>query len=75
MTTISIQVPDEEAAEAQKLLAMQGNVLSVELLRKVLTGDVDNAELNASLKRGLDEVSMIENGRSKGLSFEELWND
>lgn len=75
MTTINIQVPDNEAAEARKLLAMQGNVLSVDLLKKVLIGGIDDAELNASLKRGLDEVSMIENGRSKGLSFEELWND
>jgi hypothetical protein len=74
MTTLTVIVPDEEAAEARQLLASHGNVLNILQLKKAFM-DSDEAELQASLKRGLEEVALIESGQRKGLSFEELWND
>ncbi len=75
MTTITVEVPDNEVSEIKQLLALSGNVLRADMLKEAIMAVKERQELEASIKRGILEVEAIEKGELKPLSFDELWND
>ncbi len=75
MTTITVEVPDNEVSEIKQLLALSGNVLRADMLKEAIMAVKERQESEASIKRGIQEVEVIEKGELKPLSFDELWND
>ncbi len=75
MTTITVEVPDNEVSEVKQLLELSGNVLRAEMLKQAIMALHEKSEIDGALKRGLIEVEAIEKGELKPLSFNDLWND
>ena len=71
MTTLIIEIPDNETSDITNIVkARGGHVVSI---------DADEDNLTASeldlLKRGLKEALLIKEGKIKSIPFSELWND
>ncbi len=75
MTTITVDVPDNEVSEVKQLLELSGNVLRAEMLKQAIMALHAKSEIDGVLKRGLTEVEAIEKGELNALSFNDLWND
>jgi hypothetical protein len=71
MTTLIIEIPDNETSDITNIVkARGGHVVSID-------ADEDNLtpfELDL-LKRGLKEALLIKEGKIKSIPFSELWND
>jgi len=71
MTTLIIEIPDNETSDITNIVKSRGgHVVSID-------ADEDNLtpfELDL-LKRGLKEVLLIKEGKIKSIPFSELWND
>jgi hypothetical protein len=70
MTTLIIEIPDNEASDISNIVrARGGHVVSI---------DADEDNLTASefdlLKKGLKEALLIKAGKIKSVPFFELWN-
>jgi hypothetical protein len=71
MTTLIIEIPDNETGEITDIVRSKGgNVVNIDADDE----DLSPAEL-ALLKRGLKEALLIKDGKIKSIPFSELWND
>jgi hypothetical protein len=71
MTTLIIEIPDNETGEISNIVrAKGGNVVSIDSDEENLT----SAELDL-LKKGLKEALLIKEGKIRPIPFSELWND
>ncbi len=71
MTTLIIEIPDNETSDITNIVkARGGHVVSID-------ADEDNLTLFELdlLKRGLKEALLIKEGKIKSIPFSELWND
>jgi hypothetical protein len=71
MTTLIIEIPDNETQDISAIVkAKGGNVVQI---------DADDEDLTPTeldlLKRGLKEALLIKEGKSSAIPFSELWND
>lgn len=71
MTTLIIEIPDEETQDLSNIVrAKGGNVVHINAGEQDLT----LAELEL-LKRGLKEALSVKEGKIKPIPFSELWNE
>ncbi|HEY8781683.1 MAG TPA: hypothetical protein VIM16_08725 [Mucilaginibacter sp.] len=71
MTTLIIEIPDNETNEISNIVrAKGGNVVYIDGDDEDLTP----VELEL-LKRGLKEALLIKEGKIESIPFSELWND
>lgn len=71
MTTLIIELPDNEVTDVSNIVkAKGGNVVNANSDEEDLTP----TELEL-LKRGLKEALLIKEGKIKSIPFSELWND
>jgi hypothetical protein len=71
MTTLVIEIPDNEITDISNIIkAKGGNVFYVNADDE----DMTPAEL-ALMKRGLKEAMLIKEGKIKAIPISELWND
>nr|WP_294946060.1 hypothetical protein [uncultured Mucilaginibacter sp.] len=68
MTTLTIDISDGKAAELSQLIKNQGGVIIAD------SSDLTKEE-QVSLNQGLKEARLIQTGKLKPLSFDELWEE
>ena len=69
MTVLTIEIPDKAAQNVSDIIKKQGgNILAS-------SEDDLSKEEQLSFNRGLREAKLIEAGKMKPLSFDDLWDD
>ncbi len=69
MTTLTIEIPDQLAAEVSKIIKKKGGHIIANS-----KNNLSKAE-QLSLSQGLKEADLIQKGTLKALSFDDLWNE
>jgi hypothetical protein len=73
MTTLTIEIPDENSSLLSELIKLSKNAG----LKVRIDNDEDNLSESEfqSLKNAAEEAVLIKKGLSKGIPASELWND
>ena len=69
MTTLTFEIPDQEADTVSQLIRKKGGTLIANS-----KDDLSKAE-QISLNQALKEAELIKAGKLKGLAFDELWDE
>jgi hypothetical protein len=69
MTTLTFEIPDKEADTVSQIIRKRGGTLIAN--SKDDLSKVEQISLNQSLK----EAELIKEGKLKGLTFDELWDE
>ena len=69
MTTLTFEIPDQEADTVSQLIRKKGGTLIAN--SKDDLSKIEQISLNQSLK----EAELIKEGKLKGLTFDELWDE
>ncbi|MFI5136974.1 MAG: hypothetical protein ACHQIM_04050 [Sphingobacteriales bacterium] len=73
MTTLTIEIPDDNSSLLSELIKLTKNAG----LKVRIDNDEDNLSESEfqSLKKAAEEAVLIKKGLSKGIPVSELWND
>jgi hypothetical protein len=73
MTTLTIEIPDDNSSLLSELIELTKNAG----LKVSINNDEDNLSESEfqSLKNAAEEAVLIKKGLSKGIPVSELWND
>jgi hypothetical protein len=73
MTTLTIEIPDDNSSVLSELIKLTNNAG----LKVSIDSDEDNLSESEfkSLKNAAEEAVLIKKGLSKGIPLSELWND
>ncbi|HEY8783320.1 MAG TPA: hypothetical protein VIM16_16965 [Mucilaginibacter sp.] len=69
MTTLTFEIPDQEADTVSQIIRKKGGTLIANS-----KDDLSKAE-QISLNQSLKEAELIKSGKLKGLTFDELWDE
>ncbi|RYE19539.1 MAG: hypothetical protein EOP42_28900 [Sphingobacteriaceae bacterium] len=69
MTTLTIEIPDRVTAEVSQIIKKKGGHIIANSKNNLSKGE------QLSLSKALKEAEQIQNGTTKALGFDDLWND